>query len=115
MTIDGIQTFAESIAAVIAAIAAAGGALVWLHRRMLRPVVQRWDAAIDLINSQLMPNGGGSLIDKVNSIDGIHRDVKEIREHLESTSHRMDKIEWALSAAGVPTPQETERAHGPHP
>lgn len=94
----------------LAQIVIAGGTLVSLlaiFTRKLFQFVRRMDAMKQLIEAQLTPNGGSSLLDKVDSIQGSQEEVKEevttvkeevtvVYERLEEGDQKFQRIEKAL-------------------
>jgi len=45
------------------------------YRKFVRPFMRRMDALSALVEYQMRPNGGKSLLDKVNMIDQNHQEV----------------------------------------
>lgn len=81
----------------------------WLRRLVatVRQLVQRFEAVADLAEAQLSPNGGSSLLDKVNRIESNHQSAERHWERLnvslDKLSVRVEKLEHQLS-----TPREVE-------
>lgn len=77
--IDGWHTFAQDVMLAAGSIAAIG----FMSRSIRRSVksIIRVHAAVDaiqvLINAQLQPNGGSSIVDKIDRIEEIVADVQE--------------------------------------
>lgn len=74
--------------------------------RAVREAISMQVAAGRIINAELTRNGGGSLLDKVNRIEGNHQQAQRHWEALEESQRtivkRLEKIEAATS-----TPTET--------
>lgn len=83
--------------ALIGAVGAAtgGGATLW--QRLLKPGLRSMLAAMELIEAQLRPNGGGSLVDRVdklaNSQTRIEHTLSCMHESIQRSSERLDRIE----------------------
>ena len=69
------------LAAVVAGLTAAGWLLRKLRRGYLRvkPWVRRVDIVLDLAEYELQHNHGGSIKDAVSKIEGIERDVADLK------------------------------------
>ena len=52
-----------------------GGAIIWLYRKVLAPVHHRISIIGDIIERELLPNGGSALVDKIKRIEGKVDDV----------------------------------------
>lgn len=78
--------FGSDAVFVVSALGVIGGAMAWTHRRVYRPMMKRFDAGMSLIEAQLSPNHGSSLLDLVGTIALEHRalgsDVKEIKKRI---------------------------------
>jgi len=85
--------------AFLVAVSTALAALVYIAktgRRALRGLVKfyrRIDAMIDLTDSELKPNGGGSIKD---AVEAIRRDVRRNAGNIESLDHRVAGVEERL-------------------
>lgn len=101
MTVEIVQEYAKTLTVVIAALAAVGGAIAWTHLRLIRPVIKAIEAIHELVEFQLRANGGSSLVDKVNRIDGNHQEAERHWRELERTTdainNRLDKIDRATA------------------
>lgn len=71
-----IQELAVLVVACVAAAASVVGAIYWSWGHWIEPAfeavrttVRKLEAASDLIDAQLRPNGGGSLLDRIERID----------------------------------------------
>ena len=93
--IFGMDVTATSleITAVIGALAALGGASIYVKRRIQRGIAKgklwadKMEAASDLVDAQLTPNGGDSLLDRINEIRPNHEEAKDHWLELHETTN----------------------------
>lgn len=77
----------------------------WLRRMIAttRQLVQRFEAVADLAEAQLSPNGGSSLLDKVNRIEGNHQAAEKhwqrLGTSLDGLNRRVEKLEHQLATS----------------
>lgn len=94
--IDAWIIFGASLGTVIVSGAVIGR---WCWVRWFRPLIETLTAAADLIQAQLNPNGGGSLMDKVNRIAPNHAEAQHHWTTIEKRLDEGDKRFATLEAA----------------
>jgi len=82
--------FMQFIITLIAFSTAVGGASWWLYHRIIRPLHDRLVAAAELIEAQLTPNHGSSLIDKVQA---TQKSVNHLERQFENIEKRVQVLE----------------------
>lgn len=60
-------------------------AIFLFHRRYIAPFISKIAAMSDLVTAQMVENGGGSLIDKVNRIAHVEKAVED--NHIAAETH----------------------------
>ena len=85
-----IEQWARAIIAVSAALSLLGYGARKIYFRIMAPMLDNINAAADIIHRQLNPNGGSSLLDHVNQIPNIQRDIS-------SLTHRIEKMEHSIA------------------
>ena len=76
--------FMQFVITGITFLTATSGAVWWLYRKAIKPFVVRLTAMVELVEAQLTPNHGSSLVDRVNQTQkGVAR--------LESNHDNLDK------------------------
>ena len=66
---DLIADYAEPFMIIIGAMGAVGAAILWMYRKLLKPSVLMLIALQELVEFQFKPNGGTSLVDKIDKIE----------------------------------------------
>lgn len=81
-----------------------GGIYTFFHRRVFRPAIHKIEAAVDIIERQMTPNGGSTLVDLVNKIPVVIDDIQKVKEEVssikdvvESRSKALERIEKDLT------------------
>lgn len=88
---EWIMDVLQSAAAVVVSLGVLGGAVVWLWRRVLDPLVDAVQATRALMEHELQPNKGGSLRDAVDRIE------QRLEEHDDRHIADSDEL-WAVLA-----------------
>lgn len=102
-----VETITDYVNILIGVGAALAGILAF-HRRFIRPSIQKIEAMAELLEAQLIPNGGKNLVDRAGRIPIIEATVD--RNHKEAERHwgelgsalgevveRIDKVEKKLA------------------
>ena len=89
-----LEQWARTIITVSAALSLLSYGAHRIYLRIMVPMLDNINAAADIIQSQLTPNGGSNLLDHVSQIPNIRSDISGL-------THRVEKIEQVLA-----TPKE---------
>jgi hypothetical protein len=96
----GLTQWFELVVAGVAAVGAMG--LAW--KKWLRPAYRRVSAVMALISAQLQPNGGSSVVDRLERIEQSQQLSLRHFRRLESKDRvherRLDKLEHDQAAKG---------------
>ena len=82
-----LEQWARTIIAVSAALSLLGYGTRKIYLRIMAPMLDNINAAADIIHRQLNPNDGHSLLDHVNQIPEITKDLKELTKRVEKIEH----------------------------
>ena len=69
---DWILDLSQNTITIFGALVAFGGFLLWAYRRVLRPIHKAVMAMSEIVEAQLTPNHGSSLVDRVARIAPNH-------------------------------------------
>ena len=85
-----IEQWARTIIAVSAALSLLGYGARKIYLSIMAPMLDNINAAADIIHRQLNTNGGSSLLDHVNQIPAITKDIKDL-------TRRIERIEYTVT------------------
>ena len=83
------MTYLIDLGSLVTALVAIAGAIAGLHRYVVKPTMERIRALQELVEHQLQPNGGKSIRDAVDRIEGrLDAHIAESSKFVDEQSNR---------------------------